>query len=191
MPSTSFATWQSIRANALNEIVAAHRMVGGIGRGRRFATQQINHAYAMLLSSQFQGFCRDLHTECVGFLAAQAAPPALRPVIHAEFSFARKLDKGNPSPGNIGADFNRFGFRLWDQLHQFDPFNSHRQVELEVLNEWRNAIAHQDFTGQLGGITTLHLTHVQKWRRSCDSLAVALDEIMKQRLTTLTGRAPW
>lgn len=48
---------------ALGEIAAAHTAVGGQGSGRRYATQEINHAYAVLLSSQFQRFCRDLHTE--------------------------------------------------------------------------------------------------------------------------------
>lgn len=191
MPSKSFETWQTVRAKALNEIVAAHQTVGGTGRGRRFATQQLNHAYAVLLSSQFQGNCRDLHSECVDFLAAQASPAALLPVIHAEFSSARKLDKGNPSPGNIGADFNRFGFRLWDQVCQLDSLNAVRKADLELLNEWRNAIAHQDFTGPLGGIATLHLSHVKKWRRACDSLASTLNNLIRQQLKTLTGSYPW
>ena len=26
-----------------------------------------HHAYAMLISSQFQGFCRDFHSECVDY----------------------------------------------------------------------------------------------------------------------------
>jgi len=48
---------------ALDEIEAAHASVGGTGPGRRYATQQINQAYALLIASQFQGFCHDLHTE--------------------------------------------------------------------------------------------------------------------------------
>lgn len=63
MPSESLIAWQGSRAAELDELEAALRAVGGIGRGRRHATQQLNQAYAVLLSSQFQGFCRDLHTE--------------------------------------------------------------------------------------------------------------------------------
>ena len=55
---------------------AAHRSVGGTARGRRFATEQINHAYAVLLASQFQGFARDLHSECADRLAKAIAPTA-------------------------------------------------------------------------------------------------------------------
>lgn len=69
MPSKSLDLWRTTRSDTLDEIVAAHRSVGGQDRGRRFATQQINCAYTKLLSSQFQGFCRDLHSECGLFCA--------------------------------------------------------------------------------------------------------------------------
>jgi hypothetical protein len=64
MPSNSFRQWRTVRFAELDQIANAHLSVGGSKRGRRYATQQINHAYAVLLSSQFQGFCRDLQTEC-------------------------------------------------------------------------------------------------------------------------------
>lgn len=74
MPSVALNTWQTGARQALDEIAAAHEAVGGTGRGRRFATQEINRAYAMLSSCQFQGFCRDLHTEAVGRLADAISP---------------------------------------------------------------------------------------------------------------------
>lgn len=58
MPSHSLIRWNGERAEALDEIETAHAMVGGTERGRRFATQQINYAYAALLSWHFQGFCQ-------------------------------------------------------------------------------------------------------------------------------------
>lgn len=63
MPSQSLVHWSSKRSVGLEEIESAHRSVGGTGRGRRYATSQINQAYVVILSSQFQGFCRDLHSE--------------------------------------------------------------------------------------------------------------------------------
>src|SRR5271156_4930617 len=84
MPSHSLRWWSGQRSDALDEIANAHAQVGGTERGRRFATQQINHAYATLLSSQFQGFCRDLHSECVGHLVA-ASPVDLRAVLKSQF----------------------------------------------------------------------------------------------------------
>src|SRR5947209_5971913 len=106
MPSHSLLRLVGERSDDLDEIENAHTSVGGTARGRRYATQQINHAYAMLLSSQFQGFCRDLHSECVDHLLA-SVPDPLRTVFRSQFIAGRKLDAGNPNPGNIGADFNR------------------------------------------------------------------------------------
>ncbi len=57
MPSNSLLRWRESQRSKLDEIMEAHRAVGGAGRWRRYATEQVNHAYAMLLSSQFQGFC--------------------------------------------------------------------------------------------------------------------------------------
>ena len=192
MPSNSFETWRTIRAKALDEIVAAHRMVGGTGRGRRYATQQINHAYAMLLSSQFQGFCRSLHAESVDQLVRSVGASNLAGILRAEFIHGRKLDQGNPNPGNIGADFNRLGFTFWQDVLTHDRQNQARKAALELLNEWRNAIAHQDFDPhRLGGISYLQIAHVRSWRVACDGLAVSFDEVMRVHLQNVTGKSPW
>lgn len=99
------------------------------------ATQQINQAYAMLLSSQFQGFCRDLHSECVDHLVRAIGPTVLNTALRAEFVFARKLDRGNPKPGNIGSDFTRLGLAFWGEVRGDDARNADRQRKLEELSE--------------------------------------------------------
>jgi hypothetical protein len=91
---------------ALDEIQRAHFAVGGTSRGRRFATQQINRAYAVLLASQFQGFCRDLHSECIDHLMTALAPTvSIGAIIRSELTRARKLDMGNAQPGSLGEDW--------------------------------------------------------------------------------------
>ena len=45
-----------MRARALDEMAEAHAAVGGTARGRRYTTQQLNQAYAVLLAAHFQGF---------------------------------------------------------------------------------------------------------------------------------------
>jgi hypothetical protein len=107
MPSLALQDWSSRRAAALDEIEHAHRSVGGTGPGRRYLTQQINQAYVVLLSSQFQGFSRDLHEECVDHLGASVVSPVLSTTFRDNLRFGRKLDTGNPNRGNIGSDFNR------------------------------------------------------------------------------------
>lgn len=192
MPSQALRAWSSTRTAALDEIESAHQMVGGTGPGRRYATQQINQAYAMLLSSQFQGFCRDLHSKCVDVIVVGLTPVVLHPTLHSEFMLHRKLDRGNPNAGNIGADFNRLGLVFWDIVEGDDVRNHQRKQLLEELNEWRNAIAHQDFDpSRLGGQTNLRLQQVRAWRSACEGLARSFDNVMRARLFALLGSAPW
>jgi hypothetical protein len=192
MSSNSLRNWHSVRATALDEIESAHRMVGGSGPGRRYATQQINQAYAMLLSSQFQGFCRDLHSESVDHLSKVATAISFQAVLLNEFCQNRKLDKGNPNPGNIGADFDRLGLRFWPAVEAIDARNSNRKSLLEELNKWRNAIAHQDFDpAPLGGRITLHLQDVTAWRIGCDGLAGSFETVLRDYIQKVIGGSPW
>ena len=192
MASAALKKWQVERSRSLDEIESAHQHIGGTGRGRRFATQQVNRAYAVILSSQFQGFCRDLYLESSIHIADRIAPPALSPVIKAEFRLHLKLDRGNPNPGTIGSDFNRLGLDLWSLLKARYVDNTMRHDCLEELNVWRNAIAHNDFTDpRLGGHTDLYLAWVRRWRRACDRLAEEMDVVLGLHLAQLTGTAPW
>src|SRR5438034_6498453 len=109
MPSNSLVQWRGTRAAALEEIAAAHANVGGTRRGRRYATQQINRAYAVLLASQFQGFCRDLHTEAVDYLVAVIPPVGFRMAMQKELLWNRQLDRGNAQQGTVAGDFRRLG----------------------------------------------------------------------------------
>jgi hypothetical protein len=191
MASNSLRHWQDVCRIRLDEIVEAHRAVGGTDRGRRYATEQVNHAYAVLLASQFQGFCRDLHTECT-YQIVQQVPPALRNVLQGELVRDRKLDRGNANPGNIGADFARLGLRIWDRAKVLDRRNEARKQLLDELNEWRNAIAHQDFDpSKFGPRPTLRLSDVNGWRQACNQLARAFDMVTRTHLDGLLGLPPW
>lgn len=189
MASNSLRRWRAQRCTALDEIESAHATVGGTERGRRYATQQINYAYTAILSSHFQGFCRDLHSEAIDHIVA-VTPVAFRGFLRIEFVWNRSLDKGNPHPGGIGSDFNRLGIQFWPSVHRLDARNVRRNQLLQELIDWRNAIAHQDF-GSVGGNATLHLTQVRSWRRAVGALADDFDRAMHDYLTVLLGNAPW
>lgn len=176
---------------ALDEIERAHRSVGGTGPGRRYATQQINQAYAVLLSAQFQGFCRDLHDDCVTHLVQSMASVGAWATFQKAMVGSRKLNTGNPNPGNIGSDFNRFGIRFWDDVRSVDARNVGRFDQLEDLNRWRNAIAHHDFDPRVLGSGILRLERVREWRSACEGLAISFDRVMQIRLQRMTGRSPW
>jgi hypothetical protein len=170
----------------------AHAAVGGTRRGRRFATQQINRAYAVLLASQFQGYCRDLHSECVDHLVNSLTPVALQPIVRDEFTRNRQLDRGNAQPGSLGADFGRLGVDFWAQVDAQDTRNPDRKTQLEALNTWRNAIVHQDFEpAKLGSTITLRLKQVEGWRRACEQLVRSFDEVLRSHVQSLIGTSPW
>ncbi len=201
LASYSLRTWKTVRADELNEVEKALQSVAGIGRGRRYATLQLNHAYVMLLSSQFQGYCRDLHSECVEHLISKieipgVAPGALRNVLRDEFLSKRKLDAGNPNPGNIGEDFNRFVFDFWAKIKTYDSKNFERSKKLVELNAWRNAIGHQNFkTIYVNGANYkstpyLKLSTVRIWRKTCDALALDFDSVMSSQIALLIGSPP-
>jgi hypothetical protein len=189
--SLALRNWLGVRATQLDQIAEAHRAVGGTGRGRRYATEQINHAYAVLLSSQFQAFCRDLHSEAVDHLVSSVNPLAMQRVVRQRLLENRFVDRGNPTPGNLGSDFGRLGLILWDALYAHDAHNAERRVALEELNAWRNAIAHQDFDPAKLGIHGLRLARVNTWRQRCSKLARSLDRVLRDHVAILAGSRPW
>jgi hypothetical protein len=192
MPSRALRNWQTRSRKVLDEVEAAHAVVGG-GRGARaFARQQVNQAYVVLLSSQFQRFCRDLHDEAADFLSAQAEFAPLAPMLKASLSQARRLDSGNPNPSNIASDFSRFGFDIWVLASGRNARTRGRRERIEALNRWRNAVAHQDFRSpHLGGRETVRLAEIRGWRAACDGLAVDFDGILRVYLNAVGGVQPW
>jgi hypothetical protein len=200
MSSQSLATWNTERQAELDEIEAAHKAVGGTGRGRRYATQQINRAYAMLLSSQFQAFSRDLHSEASDHIANSlaSATQGLRDICFRHLSHGRRLDRGNANPASLGSDFGRlFTINFWEVMEAPAPvLIPQAKKKLHELNLWRNAIAHQDFTGDefqrcFSGRVTLSIREVREWRKACKRLAIRMDTLVANHLELLTGMAPW
>ncbi|OGQ12059.1 MAG: hypothetical protein A2138_01170 [Deltaproteobacteria bacterium RBG_16_71_12] len=191
MPSVALDHWFGRQAHELDEIAAAHASVGGTGPGRRHATSQINAAYTTLLSSQFQAFCRDLHTEAAVALAA-GVPQALQATIRLVMTTGRKLDSGNPNGGNIGADFGRLGVDFWPEVESHGRFRAAQRAALERCMLWRNALAHQDFNKpELGGRRAVLLNEVRSWRAPLDQLALIFDEVIRAHLHAALGSSPW
>ncbi|MBV9108890.1 MAG: hypothetical protein JO306_05760 [Gemmatimonadetes bacterium] len=176
----------------LDEIEAAHAVVGGARRARAFARQQINQAYVVVLASHFQLFCRDLHSNGVDALLQIPAYAPLEAVLSASLTRGRRLSMGNATPTNIGEDFLRFGFDIWKELGQTNHRTPELRETLESLNRWRNAVAHQDFGhAKFAGRDTLRIAEVRAWRRACDRLAVDFDRVLGLHLKRICGVRPW
>lgn len=151
--------------------------------------QESLQGYVMLLSGHFQGFCRELYTEC-SQICTSVVPAGLVPTVQGQFVAELKLNSGNPTVENIRKDFERFGFLL--DLAGATPANAVRVSHLGHLNYWRNAVAHQRAAPPPPGVpAVLTLALVQTWRASCDGLATSLDGIMRGELFRILGVAPW
>jgi hypothetical protein len=124
---------------------------------------------------------------------APVSPAGLQEALYANAVLGRKLDRGNPNPGNIGADCNRLRLMFWPTVDVDHPRNPQRKALLEELNGWRNAIAHQAFAPSMlkGGRVVLPLLQVQGWRKACDGLARSFDNVLHGHLLTMTGVVPW
>ena len=147
----------------------------------------------MQLSAQFQGFCRDLHSECADCFVVSVTDLNLRQMLLKNLLFSRRIDRGNANPGNLGSDFNRFDLAFWDDVEIHQSQNRDRKIALEELNDWRNAIVHQDFAAAMlrAGRPKLPLAQVQSWRKACDGLARSFEEVLHGHLQTMTGVPPW
>lgn len=188
--SRSYRLWSTRRAATLDELEAAHAAVGGTGPGRRVATQQLNYAYAVLLAAEFQGYCRDLHTEAAEAFVA-GLPVGHQQIVVDVLTGGRRLDRGNANPSTIGADFGRLGFDLWSATDAVADGRALRR-RLDELNAWRNAVAHADYDpARLGGTIRLPLVRVRRWRVNCRRLARLLDVAVGREMLRATGVRPW
>jgi hypothetical protein len=102
----------------LHQLLRAHSLVGGHGPGRRFSTEQINHASVTALSGQFQGFARDLLHEAIDALlntatqgSGSSSGGALRLAVQAGMTSSLALDRNNPTRQSIDVDFRRIGIQ--------------------------------------------------------------------------------
>lgn len=121
---------------------------------------------------------------------AVTQPPQVALQLRVLLTSGRQLDRGNAHPGALGSDFGLLGMELWPQLRARDRRIEVRHDRLEELNQWRNAIAHDDFS-KFGLGETLRLATVTAFRSACQGLAVTMDREVAAHVGTIVGRAPW
>lgn len=191
--SRALDTWNSLQLQRLSHLEAAHAAVGGTKRGRRYTTTQVNHALVVAIAAQFQGFCRNLHSEGVNVLAAEIEDEELRAIVAAGMTGNRALDRSNANEDAIAKDFERIGIDIWADAAIVNPGLTPRRKEaLKMLLMWRNAIAHQDFNPEkLGGRTEARLREAKGWLAACAGLACIFDRVVGDHLAAITGNRPW
>jgi len=192
MSSTALIDWQTSAAEALSQLEAAYRAVGGAQAGRRTNTLQLNYAFVLLLAAHFQAYCRSLHSEATQWLV-DTVDPGLGAVIAVNLTLHRQLDSRNAQPASLGADFNRLGFEFWLDVEMLDARNRDRRGKLERLSEWRNAIAHHDIDRRRTDLAPREVTldACRSWRGALNGLARSFDVVLANRLQELTRTCPW
>jgi hypothetical protein len=186
MPSAALTRWQNDRMPRLNDVDAHCAAVLALAVPNPTFLDETLRGYVLHLSAHFQGFCRDLYTECSQIWIA-AIPISLQATAQAQFTAGLALEDRNPSYEHVKKDFNRFGFLL-----NLQPAYAVQVTHLGHLNLWRNRSAHQGTRPLSGGVPpTLTLPIVQSWRASCDGLAAALDSNMQGELNRILGSTPW
>ncbi len=192
MPSDALVAWQTKRMPRLQMVEADCLHLEALHAADPSRVQVFIRSYAVLLSAEFQGFCRHLHDKCADGLVDSVNPLALQDVLRSQCVHRRKLDTGNANPDNLRDDFNRYQLDFWAAVLAVDPGHAARKSRLGMLNAWRNAIAHHDYDpAELGGTTTLTLPQVGAWRTDCDVLATAFDAVVRKHLEDNTGVYPW
>jgi len=187
MLSAALLRWQSDRLLRLTEVDGQCAATLALDPIPNLADENLR-SYVMLLSAHFQGFCRDLYSECAQIVAA-AVVPSMKALIQAQCRTGRELDGANPRYETLRKDFERFGLDLGAALAA-NPANSPRVARIGDLNAWRNYVAHhKTSTPNAGGPFTL--AAVRTWNDACDGLATELDRIMYNRLQEAIGVPPW
>src|SRR5436309_1405207 len=129
MPSDALIAWQTVRMPRLDNVEADCLHIEVLHAGDPDRVQEFIRSYAVLFYAEFQGYCRDLHDECADRLIDSINVPALRDVLRSQCVYRRTIDKGNPTSGNLGEDFNRFQFRFWPNVLAMDPGHQTRKAE--------------------------------------------------------------
>jgi hypothetical protein len=197
VPSTAYLAWFGHRQARIDQLLAAHRTIGGPGPGRRWRTEQLNWALTLRLAGEFQGFARELHDVAVDHLVTVVAGgnPGLANVLRGGMTARRHLDRGNATPPTLREDYRRLGLQLWPDLQAASPRAPTWNRNLTALNEARNAIAHADESRLLALRAQgypMTLTTVRQWKRNLDGLVRAMDDVVGVYLGSLLGTgSPW
>ena len=185
MPSASLDLWVNERIPSLDQVDAQCAASQALVPANPRLVDENIRGFILLLSAHFQGYCRDLYTECAQTISSRMSV-SLEVLVQQQFTANLALDHGNPNVENIKKDFHRFGFAL--DMAARDAANHARLVDLKELNRWRNIAAHHG-TVPPAGIPLL--ATVQRWKTSCDGLATSLDEIMYDEFRKILRRKPW
>lgn len=193
MTSVAKGEWATTAKARLDELEAIHTRAHGAKRGRRWGTEQLNRSLFVVLVAQFQTYCRDLHDEAVDVYVG-AANPHQEAILRKLVTQNRDLDRKNPRPGALGSDFARLGIELVPKLKAVSQEVTDAVDGLEVLVDFRNAVAHGNESALAAAVATGQikptLVSYRSHRRTLDQLVGTMDQVASAELANELHIAP-
>lgn len=162
------------RLRDVDQLLDAHRVVGGDNRGRRFDLEGLNRAAVLMLSAHFEGYLEDLMAEALAALNSRLDVKPLTGNFH------------NPWPTRIDDLFSFLGLSKPSKTISWQRAgNAAVRGNLNKLVETRNRLAH----GTTG--VRVHKSEVTSLRKYVEGFAQRFDALVRDQVHTLTGSYPW
>ena len=165
-----------------------------------WGSDEIVHALLLRLAAEFQGFCRNLHDDCIEAIVAALGITDQRLeliISNQSMQSGRRLDSANATKDTIANDFIRLGLRMWATLEDRFPERVREWLStVHLLNTARNGIAH-DVEAKLDQLRrdghALSLSTALAWRSSLDGLTRGMDTVCSAHLQALlpVGAVSW
>lgn len=176
----ALGAWKTERTDRLDEL---SRKVAGDGGA---TPAQVGVLY-VALAAEFQGYCRDLHQECIDDLLDQMAvlPSRLRAAVALILESGRVLDRQNATAVTIAREFKKLDISPWAsvQLRNADRYRGWRET-LDLVTSVRNATAHSK-KGEFEKFVDGNALDRGRWedrRNQLEQLVVALHEVTAAHL---------
>jgi hypothetical protein len=194
MTSPALTTWQSSRLPRLDQLIALHPDTAGSTTDPAVA-EEWTHALVLRLTSEFQGFCRDLHDDLARTIARLlTGQDKTRLLIIDGLTRGRDLDQYSATVETLVADFDRLGIELPSKLPAHPRAGPKWKQELLQLHWARNGVVHDDPSKikklKEAGVD-LNFVAVVRWRNRVDALAEAMDHTADSKLSELFGIFRW
>jgi hypothetical protein len=184
--------WRSNRLTRLDLVLAAHPHAAG-SRTDPAVAPEWTRALVLIVASEFQGFCRDLHDDAAEAIARGVVSDdrRIRDIIISGLTVNRGLNRRGADVQTLEDDFLRLGMALWPSLSKQHPIAAPVWLEaLRYLHKARNGVVHDDLTSvaiaQAAG-WTLQIDTVRRWRKLVNEIAEAMGCIVNQELAESFG----
>lgn len=198
---SALGAWQTTRRQVLDSLVLARQAIDTNHTDRSEdigvlgVVENIDRALYPVLAAEFQGFCRDLHSETITAIVNGAAWPTERIQVLAVAAMkqGRGLDRKNPSSSVIGDDFRTLGLLLWQRVQEVHPedYPDWRRA-LDTLVNIRNAVTHSDRKriNEFASKNQLAFAYWSATRVHLDMLVIAMDSVVRTYLAEIATPAP-